>query len=71
MAVVEQVADRKCGVWCIDTLTGSTFGFLEFEQTVAEVFDVQLLLGFRNPAVIGFGKSTIERASVAPPLPLG
>ncbi len=68
VAVVEQVADRKCGVWCIDTLTGSTFGFLEFEQTVAEVFDVQLLPGLRNPAIVGFGKSTIERASVAPPL---
>lgn len=68
VAIVEQVANRKCGVWCIDTQTRSTFGFLEFEQTVAEVFDVQLLPGIRNPAIIGFGKSTIERASVAPPL---
>ncbi len=66
--VVEQNANRKCGVWCIDMLTGNTVGFLEFEQTVAEVFDVQLLYRIRNPAIIGFGKDTIERACVMPPL---
>ncbi len=68
VSVVEQLPQRKCGVWCIDTLTGQTIGFLEFEQTVAEVFDVQHLIGVRNPALIGFGKEPIERACVMPPL---
>ena len=51
---------------CFSEVDGS--GFLEFEQTVAEVFDVQLLSGVRNPALIGFGKETIERACTMPPL---
>ena len=68
VAVVEQLPQRRCGVWCVDTLAGEIVGFLEFEQNVAEVFDVQLLFGFRNPAIIGFAKETIERASVMPPL---
>ena len=68
IAVVEQLQNRKCGVWCVDTLSGHIVGYLEFEQTVAEVFDVQLLFGFQNPAIIGFAKDTIERACVMPPL---
>jgi len=65
--IEETVPDRKCGVWVIDTRSGQTAGFIEFEWTIDEVFDVQVLPGIHNPAVIGFNKETIQRACVIGP----
>jgi len=69
--IEETVPDPKCGVWVIDTRNGQTVGFIEFEKTIDEVFDVQVLRGIRHPAVVGFNKETIQRASViGPEVPL-
>lgn len=65
--IEETVPDRKCGVWVVDTRNGQTAGFIEFEKTIDEIFDVQVLPGIRNPAVIGFNKETIQRACVIGP----
>lgn len=50
-----------------DTRSGQVVGFLEFEATVEELFDVQILPGVRFPAVVGFNKDTIQRACVIAP----
>jgi uncharacterized protein (TIGR03032 family) len=45
-------AERHCGVWIADIRTGAIAGFLRFEGSVQEIFDVQLLEGRRNPDVL-------------------
>jgi uncharacterized protein (TIGR03032 family) len=44
-------AERSCGVWAIDIRDGRTVGFVRFEGSVQEIFDVQLL-GVRHPDVL-------------------
>jgi uncharacterized protein (TIGR03032 family) len=51
---------RYCGVWVVDTRTGTTAGFLRFEGAVQEVFDVQILAGHRYPDIL---EATDERLS--------
>lgn len=54
--------DRKCGVWVVDTRSGDTVAFLDFQASVEEIFDLQLLPGFRSPTIVGFQQETIQRA---------
>ena len=65
--IAENMEDRKCGVYVVDLRNGETVAFIEFEGTVEEVFDVQVLPGIRNPAVVGLQKKTIQRACVIGP----
>jgi uncharacterized protein (TIGR03032 family) len=65
--VSERAAERRCGIWMVDLSTGRIIGQIEFEQTIQEIFDVQVLPGFHNPAVIGFSKETIQRACIIGP----
>lgn len=58
--------ERKCGVWVVQLSTGVVVGFLEFERRVQEIFDVQLLHGVRNPAVIGLQKDDVNHRYVLP-----
>jgi uncharacterized protein (TIGR03032 family) len=46
------VEDRRCGVWVVDTRTGQTVAFLQFQAGVQEVFAVQLLPGIRFPELL-------------------
>jgi uncharacterized protein (TIGR03032 family) len=45
------LAERNCGVWAVDLLTGQSVGFLRFEEAVQEVFAVQVLPGLRFPEI--------------------
>ncbi len=65
--IAENVEERKCGVSVVDLRSGTVVAFIEFEGTVEEVFDVQLLPRFRFPAVVGLQKKTIQRACVIGP----
>jgi uncharacterized protein (TIGR03032 family) len=65
--VAERTDKRKCGVWVADIVSGKIIEFIEFQQTVQEVFDVQLLPGIQFPALVGLEKQTIQRASVVGP----
>ena len=58
--IAEGEQKRPCGVTVVDTRNGQVVGCLEFEATVQELFDVQLLPGVRFPAVVGFDKDTIR-----------
>jgi hypothetical protein len=51
----------------VDTVTGRQVGFIEFQGDVAEVFDVQVLPGITNPAVIGLQKETVQKACLIGP----
>ncbi|HWW62725.1 MAG TPA: TIGR03032 family protein, partial [Thermoanaerobaculia bacterium] len=44
--------ERLCGVWLVDLRSGQTTGFLRFEGSVQEIFDVQILPGIRYPDVL-------------------
>ena len=66
--IAEKREERKCGVQVVDTLSGQVVAFLEFQGDVAEVFDVQLLPGLRNPTVVGFRQNTIQRATMIGPM---
>ncbi len=62
-AVGENNQERHCGVAVVDLAAGNVIGQLEFEHTVDEIFDVQLLEGSRFPTVVGFNQDTIERTA--------
>lgn len=52
LPLAEHVAERMCGVWVVDTVEARIVGFVRFEAAVEEIFDVQLLRGFRFPEVV-------------------
>lgn len=43
---------RRCGVWAIDTVSGSVVGFVQFSDAVQEIFAVQAIGGARWPEVL-------------------
>jgi uncharacterized protein (TIGR03032 family) len=65
--IAEEIEERKCGISVVDLRSGNVVAFIEFEGTVEEVFDVQILPRFRFPAIVGLQKKTIERACVIGP----
>jgi uncharacterized protein (TIGR03032 family) len=56
----------KCGVAVVDLAAGRVCGMLEFQTAVEEIFDVQLLGGFRFPEVMGFHKDTLHHTFIVP-----
>ena len=60
----------KCGVAVVDLAAGRgggrVCGMLEFHSAVEEIFDVQLLGGFRFPEVMGFHKDTLHHTFIVP-----
>ncbi len=56
---------RRCGVWIIDTSTGRTVGFLQFEGSVREVFDVQVL-DARMPEILELDDALLSGSFVVP-----
>jgi len=62
--IADNDIERHCGVAVVDLRRGVIAGKLEFERSVEEIFDVQILEGIRYPTVIGFDQDTIERAAL-------
>lgn len=52
LPITATAVERNCGVWVVDTVTGSTMGFLRFEGAVQEIFDVAVLPGLRWPTLM-------------------
>jgi len=63
---IAAATDLKCGVWVLDAATGRQVAFLEFEEDVEEIFDVQVMAGFRRPNVIGLQQETVHAAFCLP-----
>ena len=64
--IAEHRDELKCGVWVVDVTAGTVVDFLEFAQDVTEIFDVQILPGIGNPAVVGLKKDAIQGLFVLP-----
>lgn len=54
-------AEAMCGLWVIDTRTGKLAHWLKLEETVVELYDVQVLPGARRPMALGFQSDEIRR----------
>lgn len=65
LPLTQRAGPRRCGVWIIDTSTGRTVGFLQFEGSVREVFDVQVL-GARMPELLELDDALLSGAFVVP-----
>lgn len=64
--LLERVAERSCGVWVIDLRSGSVVAFLQFEDAVQEIFDVQVLHGLRYPELLQHDSPLIQNAYTLP-----
>jgi uncharacterized protein (TIGR03032 family) len=64
---IAKKAERQCGVWLVDTRDGKTVGFIRFEGSVQEIFDVQLLPGLRCPDVLEPTDDHVGAAFTLPP----
>lgn len=65
--IADNATSRICGVAIVDITNGQQVGQIEFVGDVHEIFDVKLIHGIRNPAVVGFERSTIQVSCVAAP----
>jgi hypothetical protein len=50
----------------LTSAAGRVCGMLGFQSAVEEIFDVQLLGGFRFPEVMGFQKDTLHHTFIVP-----
>jgi uncharacterized protein (TIGR03032 family) len=65
--LTDDLDQRVCGVWAVDTRTGEIVGFLRFEGAVHEIYDVQLLEGRRWPEVVEPGAELVAGSFVLSP----
>jgi uncharacterized protein (TIGR03032 family) len=66
LPVTERAAERNCGVWVVDTRSGAIVGFLRFEGSVQEIFDLQFLPGMHYPELLEPGDPAVANAFVLP-----
>jgi uncharacterized protein (TIGR03032 family) len=65
------VAERACGVWVVDTVTGQTVAFVKFQDAVQEIFAVQVLPGVHFPELIHDDQELLANSFVLPDEVLG
>jgi uncharacterized protein (TIGR03032 family) len=58
--------DRNCGVWVVDTRSGTIAAFLRFEDLVQELFEVAVLPGLRFPELVEPGAQLVDASFVLP-----
>lgn len=67
IAIAERpLAERCCGVWVVNIETGQTVAYVKFEDSLQEIFAVQVLPGVRHPDVINDQPRVIADAFVVP-----
>jgi len=64
--LTDRVAERECGIWAIDLRTGQVAGYLRFEGTIHEIFDVQALHGVRYPAFTDLSDKLVVSSFAVP-----
>jgi uncharacterized protein (TIGR03032 family) len=64
--ITERLTERICGVWVVDTRNGQIVAFLRFEDSVQEIFAVQVLPGTRYPEVCIDDRDIIGSVYVLP-----
>jgi uncharacterized protein (TIGR03032 family) len=58
--------ELECGIWALDTETGTTIGTLRFDSGLREISDLEVLPGLRVPELLEPGSSLAETAFVLP-----
>ena len=56
--------ERTCGVWVLNTETGETLGFCQFEEGVQEIFAVEVLPGVRFPDSVNHDPEIVGQSYV-------
>ena len=64
-------SERTCGVCAVDLASGNVVALLRFEDTVQEIFAVQVLPGRRYPDLINDDPKLLENSFVLPDEALG
>lgn len=59
-------AERACGVWVVHIETGETIAFVRFEDSVQEIFSVQVLTNARFPDLVNENHDVIAGSFVLP-----
>lgn len=59
--------ERACGIWAIDIRNGAILGFVQFEGSVQEIFDVQVLPGIVYPDLLEQGSDLVQASVVLSP----
>ncbi len=71
IAIAERpLAERSCGVWVVDLVTGQTVGYVKFEDGVQEIFAVSVLRGRRYPELLNDDRARIADSFLLPDEPL-
>ena len=60
-ALATRGAEARCGLLVVDTKTGDTVEWLRIEGVVRELYDVVVIPGVRNAALVGFKTDEIQR----------
>ncbi|NJN63393.1 MAG: TIGR03032 family protein [Coleofasciculaceae cyanobacterium RL_1_1] len=63
---IAKQAERFCGVWVVDIVTGQVVALLRFEAVVQEVFAVVVLPGMTFPEVLTDDRALLGRSYVLP-----
>lgn len=64
LPITEADTPRECGIWAVDILTGETLGFLRFEGSVTELFEVAVLSGSVFPELVEPGAEATNDAFI-------
>jgi uncharacterized protein (TIGR03032 family) len=66
LAITDKPAERACGVWVLDIVSGRTVAFLKFEDAVQEIFAVQVMPGRRWPELLHDDPKLLADSFVVP-----
>lgn len=67
IAIAERpLAERCCGVWVVNILTGETVAFVKFQDALQEIFAVQVLPGMQHPDLVNDQPRLIADSFVVP-----
>lgn len=64
LPITQADTPRECGVWAVDTNTGEIIGFMRFEGSVTELFEVAVLPGTHWPELVEPGAEVTNDAFV-------
>jgi len=64
LPITQADTPRECGVWAVDTNTGEIIGFMRFEGSVTELFEVAVLPGMHWPELVEPGAEVTNDAFV-------
>jgi len=64
LPITQTDTPRECGIWAVDIHTGETLGFLRFEGSVTELFEVAVIGGAQFPELVEPGAEATNDAFV-------